>query len=401
MNIVIVVHYLFPHITGTDVGAYEQAKRYVRLGHSVTMVSSNLHHSVPEEVKDGIMIRRVWAANFLERVGIPYPLFSPALFTVLRRIIKQADIVHVHGMLYMSSIIAIRLAKFYKKPVVLTQTAPDKYHFRPKETSNIVLKLTDTIKKVIIAVLESLSLYIGKRNLALSDQITVLSLPLKDMLREELGIKEERIEYISNGVDTDLFYPPSPEQKSALRRKRNLPEHEPVILSIGRFVPKKGLDIFIGAADPAYRLVLVSRGNFSPYLKKAQGTVTILEPMPQEHLRELYQACDIFVLAAAGEDVFSLVLMEAMACGLPVITSNDPFYRNYVDEAYVSLVENTSENIRQTIKKIMHDKNLYAEMSRYSRTTAQERFSWESRIQAYVTVYNRLVGQKQQPGVPG
>ena len=147
MNIVIVVHYLFPHITGTDVGAYEQAKRYVRLGHSVTMVSSNLHHSVPEEVKDGIMIRRVWAANFLERVGIPYPLFSPALFTVLRRIIKQADIVHVHGMLYMSSIIAIRLAKFYKKPVVLTQTAPDKYHFRPKETSNLVLKLADTIKK--------------------------------------------------------------------------------------------------------------------------------------------------------------------------------------------------------------------------------------------------------------
>jgi len=400
MNIVIVVHYLFPHITGTDVGAYEQAKRYVRRGHSVTMVSSNLHHSASEEIKDGVRIRRVWAVNFLERVGIPYPLFSPALFSVLQREIKQADIVHVHGMLYMSSIIAIRLAKYYKKPVVLTQTAPDKYHFRPKETSNILLKLADTIKKVIITALESFSLYIGKRNLALSDQITVLSLPLKNMLMD-LGIKEQRVEYISNGVDTDLFCPPSPEQKEALRRKWNLPEHEPVILSIGRFVPKKGLDIFIGAADPAYRLVLVSRGNFNPYLKKAQGTVTILEPMAQEQLREVYQACDIFVLAAAGEDVFSLVLMEAMACGLPVITSNDPFYRNYVDEAYVSLVENTSENIRQTIKKIMHDKNLYAQMSRYSRITAQERFSWEGRIQAYETVYNRLVGQKQQPGAAG
>ncbi|MCX5896481.1 MAG: glycosyltransferase family 4 protein [Proteobacteria bacterium] len=394
MQIVIVVHYLFPHITGTDVGAYEQAKRYVRLGHSVTMVSSNLHHSMPEETKDGVRIIRVWAANFLERVGIPYPLFSPALFTVLQREIKKADIVHVHGMLYMSSIVAIRFAKFYKKPVVLTQTAPDKYHFRPLQTSNIVLKMADAIKKIIINSLETLSIYIGKRNLALSDQITVLSQPLKKMLAA-LGIKEERIEYISNGVDTDFFYPVSAEQKAALRRKWNLPEHEPVILSIGRFVPKKGLDIFIGSADPDYRLVLVSRGNFNPYLKKARGKVTILEPMPQEQLREIYQACDIFVLAAAGEDVFSLVLMEAMACGLPVITSNDPFYRNYVDEASVSLVENTSENIRQTIKKILHDKNLYSQMSRYSRSIAQERFSWDSRIQAYVRIYNRLINEKK------
>ena len=75
MNIVIVVHYIFPHITGTDVGAFEQAKRYVRLGHKVTMISSNLHNSPSAEVKDGIRVLRVKALNFLERIGIPYPIF--------------------------------------------------------------------------------------------------------------------------------------------------------------------------------------------------------------------------------------------------------------------------------------------------------------------------------------
>ena len=399
MNIVIVVHYLFPHITGTDVGAYEQAKRYTRLGHKVTMVSSNLHNSPSEEVKDGINIIRVNALNFLEKVGIPYPIFSPALYTVLKKQIKQADIVHVHGMLYMSTILAIRLARSYKKPVVLTQTAPDKYHFRPKETSNLVSKFIDRSKGLIIALLESISLYIGKRNLLLSNQITTLSIPLKKML-VEMGIKEEQIEYISNGVDTDSFHPVAREEKMVLRRELNLPENEKLILSIGRFVPKKGLDIFIGAADPEYQLVLVSRGNFEPYIKNAQGKVIVLDPMPQERLKKVYQACDIFVLAAAGEDVFSLVLMEAMACGLPVITSNDPFYLDYVDGKNISLVEPSPESIRKHIKKILADPELSSRMSDYSRTIAEEKFSWDSRIQQYVTIYNRLLGRHEHNSKP-
>lgn len=390
MNIVIVVHYIFPHITGTDVGAYEQAKRYVRLGHKVTMVSSNLHHSLSEEVKDGVRILRVKACNFLEKVGIPYPIFSPALFKVMKKEIKQADIVHVHGMLYMSTILAIRLAKSYKKPVVLTQTAPDKYHYRPKKTSNLLIKLADISKGLVMNTLETISILIGKRNLLLSDQITTLSTPLKKMVAE-MGIQEENIEYISNGVDTDSFHPVSIEEKAALRKKLNLPENEKLILSIGRFVPKKGLDIFLGAADSDYQLVLVSRGNFEPYIKHAKGKVIILDPMPQEELIEVYQACDIFVLAAAGEDVFSLVLMEALACGLPIITSNDPFYLSYVDGENIILVEPTSKNIMESTKKIINDQDLYARMSQYSRDLAMEKFSWDSRIQEYVKIYNRLL----------
>jgi D-inositol-3-phosphate glycosyltransferase len=392
MNIVIVVHYIFPHITGTDVGAFEQAKRYVRLGHDVTMVSSNLHHSPAEEVKDGVKIVRVKAANFLEKFGIPYPIFSPALISVLRNMIIRADIVHVHGMLYLSSIAAIRIAQYYKKPVVLTQTAPDKYHFRPKAGSGFAVRISNCCKRSVIGTLESLSIYVGKGNLARCDQITTLSMPLKKMLME-MGIGEQRIEYISNGVDTDFFHPVSAGEKISLRKELKLPGNEKLILSIGRFVPKKGLDIFIGAADPDYRLVLVSKGDFDHYIKKAPGKVTVLEPMPQEQLIKVYQACDAFVLAAAGEDVFSLVLMEAMACGLPIITSNDPFYLNYIDGEMVKLVEPASEKIRNAIKEIVRDKQLYDRMAQYSRAIALDRFNWDGRIQEYMQIYMRLTKQ--------
>ena len=398
MNIVIVVHYIFPHITGTDVGAFEQAKRYVRLGHKVTMVSSNLHNSLSKEVKDDVTVLRVKALNFLEKVGIPYPLFSPSLYTVLKKEIKKADIIHVHGMLYMSTILAIRLAKSCGKAVILTQTAPDKYHFRPKRTSNPLAKLVDVCKGIIFHTLESISLYIGKQNLMLSDQITTLSTPLKKML-VEMGIKEEKIKYISNGVDTDFFHPVSVKEKMALRKELNLPENEKLILSIGRFVPKKGLDIFIKAADPDYQLVLVSRGNFEPYLKSANGKVHIIDPIPQEKLKKIYQACDIFVLAAAGEDVFSLVLMEAMACGLPVITSNDPFYQNYVDGDNMILVEPSAETIRKSIKQILKNPDLASQMANYSRAKAIEIFSWDSRIKSYMEIYEQLLNEKTNQGL--
>jgi glycosyltransferase involved in cell wall biosynthesis len=210
----------------------------------------------------------------------------------------------------------------------------------------------------------------------------------------EMDMPQESIEYISNGVDTDFFQPVSDEEKKTLRRELRLPENEKLILSIGRFVPKKGLDIFIGAADPDYQLILVSRGNFEPYLKNANGKVLILDPIPQEKLKKIYQACDAFVLAAAGEDVFSLVLMEAMACGLPVITSNDPFYRNYVDGDNMMLVEPTSETLRESIKKIIHNPVLASQMANYSRSKAIETFSWDSRISKYLNIYNHLTAEK-------
>ena len=175
-----------------------------------------------------------------------------------------------------------------------------------------------------------------------------------------------------------------------MRKQFNLPENEKLILSIGRFVPKKGLDIFIGTADPSYQLVLVSKGNFEPLLKNVNGKVYIFDPMPQEKLKKIYQACDVFVLAAAGEDVFSLDLMEAMACGLPVITSNDPFYRNYVDGDNMMLVEPTSETIRENIKKIINDTDLSTQMGNYSHKKALEIFSWDSRIKRYVEIYRHL-----------
>ena len=88
---------------------------------------------------------------------------------------------------------------------------------------------------------------------------------------------------------------------------------------MGRFVPKKGFDILYQAKDPSYLLVFVGGGMIPDYIK-SDHSVKIIGPLPQEELAMLYKASDVFILPSYGEG-FPLSIQEAMATGLPIITS--------------------------------------------------------------------------------
>lgn len=66
--------------------AWEQARRLVQAGHEVTVVMSKLAGDESFSSREGIDVHRVAALNFLERRSIPYPIFSPVLWTLLFRL---------------------------------------------------------------------------------------------------------------------------------------------------------------------------------------------------------------------------------------------------------------------------------------------------------------------------
>ncbi|MGE5264310.1 MAG: glycosyltransferase, partial [Acidobacteriota bacterium] len=93
-----VTHYCKPHIGGIETVSLEEARRLVQRGHAVTIVTSRGPGQAAEENIEGVRIRRVNAFNFLERwLGIPYPLFSPALLQVLAQELDHANVCIVHG----------------------------------------------------------------------------------------------------------------------------------------------------------------------------------------------------------------------------------------------------------------------------------------------------------------
>ncbi|WP_404355914.1 glycosyltransferase [Methylotuvimicrobium sp. KM1] len=149
-----------------------------------------------------------------------------------------------------------------------------------------------------------------------------------------LGIDSNKIRVVGNGVDADKF---QPVDRVDVRRDLNLPEDAPVLISVGGLVDRKGYHRVIEVMpllleefpDLVYLIVggACAEGNNRKQLEQQvadlnlQKHVRFLGPLPSEQLKSPLSASDAFVLSTANEG-WANVFLEAMACGLPVITTD-------------------------------------------------------------------------------
>lgn len=163
------------------------------------------------------------------------------------------------------------------------------------------------------------------------------------------GISSRRIEVIPNGIDHTVFHSVDAAAKQALRSRLGLPVDAPIVLSVCSIIPRKGVDLLIGAWDRVLRshptaiLVLVgsntvrptvgnpeARSGIADYLDSIRASVAALSRPDSvrfagevNNVQEYYQAADIFAFASLQEGLPSAV-MEAMSSGLPPVLA--PFH---------------------------------------------------------------------------
>lgn len=121
---------------------------------------------------------------------------------------------------------------------------------------------------------------------------------------------------------------PSEEEKIKIRREHEISTDKKIIIGVGQFIERKGWDILVDAINKAPELLdtefLIIGGNEDRFRKligkEYPSNIRIFSFMSREELFKLYRASDIFVLPTR-EDIWGLVVNEAMACGLPVITT--------------------------------------------------------------------------------
>lgn len=139
---------------------------------------------------------------------------------------------------------------------------------------------------------------------------------------------------ISNGVDLERFSPNGP-QIHWMREA-----DKPVVLFVGRLEKRKGLDIFLEAVKGLdVKPVVVGDGPMKSGLDGYQ--VTFVGEVSPEDLPLYYRSADIFVAPSIGGETFGIVLLEAMASGLPVIASNIEGYRNVITHGQNGLLFET------------------------------------------------------------
>ncbi len=355
-RIVIATHYYPPHTGGIELVAQNHAKRLSALGHDVTVITSKVSRHEVSGVEDGVRVVRVGALNPLEKFGVPQPLFSPRLLWEAARAVRHADVVHAHDVFYLSSLAAGLSAWVFRKPLVLTQHIMQVQH---------KIGMVNAAQKMVYATTGRFLFGKSSKIFTLNDDVDAFLLSRQ--------VADHKIQRMPNGIDPDLFFPATARQKVQARQKFGLPTDGPIILFVGRFVAKKGFDKVLAAASPEYRIVLAGGDTSEPLPEH----VTSLGKLPQHELAEVYRTADLFVLPSTGEG-FPLSVQEAMASGLPIITTDDPGYASYkLDKSLVRMLRQpTAASVKQAIGELLSDHALRERMSAYSVAYAAEHFTW-------------------------
>ncbi len=194
-----------------------------------------------------------------------------------------------------------------------------------KNIATVHVSLYDYIDTPFL--LRGIYLLIESMTSVMTHRYICISTAMKTDLRK-IGISEDKIVIIHNGVDLDVFHPRSPDK--GLAQELCIVDHHPVIGTVGRMVTEKGHVYLLEALPylreqwPTLQCLFIGTGPLMEMLRKRASELDVAEkcffPGVRMDMADIYPLMDIFVLPSLREP-FGLVLLEAMASGVPVIAT--------------------------------------------------------------------------------
>lgn len=227
--------------------------------------------------------------------------------------------------------------------------------------------------------------------------VVALSRAEAEDLARTYGRVRARLEVIPNGVDLERFRPPSPTERAAARTRLGLGEEERVALFIGHEFDRKGLSFAIRGLRHAEGVLLLIVGGSDDIIAAANAEAKsvgvgqrVLFLGPRYNLRPYFAASDLFVLPSAYE-ANALVVLEALASGLPVVTTRVGFAPEVVvDGVNGFLVERDPLEVGERMQQLadLPDEEL-AEYRSHARSSV-EPYSWRAVARRYLDLVEEL-----------
>ena len=283
---------------------------------------------------------------------------------------KECDLIHAHWTL--SAACASLGRAIHHRPVLATLQGSDVF----RVTSNPI------------------GAWLTSRTLLRCDRITALSRALVEATAA-IGVPAERIRVIPNGVDTNSFVP-LPHQA-----------RDDTILFVGSLIERKGVGHLLAAAAevlglfPTYRLVLIGEGPQYSMLERLADSlgiarrVVFLGSQSQDQVRVQMQRARLLVLPSLEEGQ-GVVLLEALACGTPVVASRVNGIPEVVtDDVGVLVPPADPKALSGAIRRILDRPRLWADMSRKARERVVRHYDWRYLADQYIAVYESML---QRPG---
>ncbi len=374
MRIVQVAPFFHPHAGGVESHVRTLASEFAREGHEVTVLTSHFRRDLPlvEEVPDGYRVVRARSLAVLFNTPIDVGT-GRALRTL------EADVVHLHYPPPLTSFFATFSLGDRPVPVCLT------YHCD--------LFLAGAAGRLIAGLYERTVL---PSTLARVDRIVVHT---QSYGETSAVLRGRELEVIPSVVDLERFHPgvdaSGPRAALGLEGRR-------VLVFTGRLVPHKGVDVLLralGALPSDVHLVVVGRG---PRLIDLRGLARRLGVADRVHfcptvsddeLPAYLGLADVFAFPSQNRlEGFGLAVAEAMACGLPVVTSDMPGVREVIEDGVHGLLAQPllADDIAARLAELLNDPARARRMGGAGRRRAEERYSLATVAGRLIRLYESL-----------
>jgi O-antigen biosynthesis alpha-1,3-rhamnosyltransferase len=215
-----------------------------------------------------------------------------------------------------------------------------------------------------------------------------------DEARAMFGLAPERVHFVYAGVDSDAFRPLPAREFEPFRAR-----YGDYVLAIGIITARKNFDVLARAVArlDGVKLVLVGRRQYGGESFFAEverlglrERFVHLEDLGHEDLVRLINAARVFAVPSLYEG-FGLIVLEAMACGVPVVHSSASCLPEVAGGAGLSVDANDDEAVAEALRRALEDRELAAKLRSAGLARARE-LSWQSSARALRALYRELAG---------
>ncbi len=364
------------------------AKAQAAAGHDVVVATTNA------DVPVGTYHEPGWDLIQGSRVKV---LYAPVQFHPLKISLNLArylwtavpsfDVVHIHGVYRFPTTVAAYLCRWYKVP----------YLIRPHGTLDPYASNRSAAGRIWMKSLYRRWFVIPNLNAAAAIHYTA------ERERERAAFLRLRAPsfVVPNGLDLDVWQ--SRPQRGRLREAWGIGD-APLVLFLGRIDEIKGLDLLVHAfdavrqAEPSARLVIAGPDN-DGYGREVRRWVSelgldkyvhIVGPLDGVDVQQAFVDADVFALISRTEN-FGVAVVEAMACGLPVVISDQVGIHPDVSRNGAGLVTNCdSAEAADALLMLLKDPKRRRAMGQVGRELVEQSYSWSAIVEALNSRYEEL-----------
>jgi len=367
----------YPTYGGSGIVATELGKNLAKLGHEIHFVAYALPSRL-NEYFDNVFYHEV---KVMEYPLFEYPPYSLALASQLAEIARyqNLDLVHAH----------------YAIP-----HATSAYLAREILKADHPLKVITTLHGTDITLVgrDPSFMEVTRFSIEQSDGITAVSAYLRDKTIEIFGVKKP-VEVIYNFIEEHS----DQQNKCSALRQKIAPKGEIILSHLSNFRPVKRVEDVIEIAFRVGKKIPVKVMMIGDGPERSKAEARARELNISEHVHFLGKQDDIYLLLSASDvflmpsrlESFGLAALEAMACGVPCVSSNTGGLKELVKEGVAGYTADVGDidRMSQLVLQIVQDPKIKEKLSRSCREFAFANFHVNKIIPQYLHLYEKVLSQ--------